>query len=166
MSIRNEWFYLAKNYKNQRSDVLYIIENNLSSFLSDPTTDAETKRLLLELYESKQYNNFINLLRQVDARLAMLDESVSRVQQDQVESLGSIFDPDDYTLIMDDKDTRKARSAGGEDYGAVSEKRGPTREHWTLRGLADHNQFRPADLTVNMMTRTSQQPQTLPGDGH
>ena len=166
LSIRNEWFYLAKDYKNQRSDVLYIIESNLSSFLSDPTTDAETKRLLLELYESKQYNNFINSLRQVDARLAMLDESVSRVQQDQVESLGSIFDPDDYTLIMDDKNTRKARSAGGEDYGAVSEKRGPTREHWTLRGLVDHNQFRPADLTVNMMTRTSQQPQTLAEDGH
>ena len=182
VSIRNQWFYLAMKYKKQRNDALNIIESNLSSLLNDPTTDGETKGRLLELCESGQYNNFINALRQVDARMVRLDESVSRVQQDQTESLGSVFEPDHYNRNMEDKDICKSKpvlpTASGEDAQredcrALSENRsrvsfrsGVEREHRALRNLGDTDRIQGNDLIVNMMTGAHSSPHTSGGNGN
>ena len=165
-NIRNKWFYLASKYKNQRSDVLYSLETNLSSNMNDPEIDEEVKKLLLELCESGQYNNFVNALKQVDSRMTSLDESVSKMQQDQFESLGSIFEFEDYTQNMDDRtiakfsdeDISKKRPTPprtdreNTSRGNDALKTGPTKEHWALRGLGDHDPKHRTSLTVNMMS--------------
>lgn len=188
INIRNKWFFLATKYKNQRSNVLYTIETNLQSFINDPTTDQTTQKLLLELCESGQFNNFVNALRQVDARMSKLDESVSRLQQDQFESLGSIFEFEDHTQNMDErtlarfsdediskprKTTPKKHIGTTSDDDFIDDPKGrhrnttriSTKEHWALRGLGDADKGQRTDLTVNMMTGTGGLSHSQVGDG-
>ena len=174
-NIRNKWFYLALKYKNQRSNMLYAIETNLPSLINNPTTEEETKKLL-EFCKIGQFNNFEDALRQVDARMTRLDESISRIEQDQFESLGSIFEFGDLRQNMDeqtmarfsDEDIPKTKIATpkkniggtpGDDARDDSKKRckdahktSITKEHWALRGLGDADKGQRTDLTVNMMT--------------
>ena len=174
-NLRNKWFYLASKYKNQRNDILYTIETNLQSFINDPTTDEGTQKLLLELCESGQSNNFLNALRQVDVRMTKLDESVDRMQQIQFESHGSIFEFEDHTQNMDertlarfsDEDIFKTKvTTPRRDTGSTLEDnirddpqdrrkdttKHTTKEHWALKGLGDADKGQRTNLMVNMMT--------------
>ena len=159
--LRKKWFAIASRYRNDRDRVLYLVEQHIEPYLSLPGLSIKMKDLMRELDENSDDNKFMDMLKQADQRMMTIDEAVNQLNSEEFQSMGSIFEFDDFTVGMNDDAlakfsddetlTLKLKTSVAKD----NKQRGKEVsnlivEHPALRNLGEFDPRRGTNLTVNM----------------
>ena len=161
--LRKKWFKIASQYRNYRDKVLFLVERHVEPYLSLPGLSAEMKNLMRDLDNNSYDSKFMDILKQADQRMMDIDEIVNQVNSPGFQSMGSIFELDDFpkdinndalAKFSDDEGvTLKLKTSG--DFarnGREKIRKIPSHveEHPALKGLGGFDFKENNNLTVNM----------------
>ena len=154
---RKKWYTVASRYKNKRDKVLHGIERATLT-LGLPGCGENMTKLMKELEDSIDSNEFIRFLTLTDARMMKLDETIdqqdSGIYSDHLQSIGSIFNYEDFTLRMTDDMEYKGNISIAHEQGYPYKQ---VNEHAALKDLGKYEQRKGTDLTVLMAGRDVEQ---------
>ena len=159
--LRKKRFTLASQYRNHRDRVLFLVEKHIETYLNLPGLSMKMKDLLRDLDDNRDDNKFMDILKQADQRMISIDEAINQVNSQEFQSMGSIFEFDDFTAgINDDAPakfsddeglTLKLKTSGTQNIRDKFIKvPGHVEEHPALKDLGKFDSRAKDNLTVNM----------------